>query len=87
MLIAQGDHPKVIHKRLGHAKTTLDTYGHLFDGLDEAAATRLDVSWRGLLVRTECGRNEPATLCRFLVDSRKPLRQHRGSGESGPTWI
>lgn len=38
--IAQGEHPKVVQERLGHAsiKTTLDTYGHLFDGLDEAAA-------------------------------------------------
>lgn len=46
--IAQGEHPKVIQERLGHAsiKTTLDTYGHLFDGLDEAAADRLDASWR-----------------------------------------
>ncbi len=38
------EHPKVIQSRLGHAsiKTTLDTYGHLFEGLDEAAAQRLD---------------------------------------------
>ncbi len=49
LLIAQGEHPKVIQERLGHAsiKTTLDTYGHLFDGLDEAAADRLDEVWRG----------------------------------------
>ncbi|CAN5870976.1 site-specific integrase [soil metagenome] len=47
ILIAQGEHPKVIQSRLGHAsiKTTLDTYGHLFDGLDEAAADRLDEVW------------------------------------------
>lgn len=45
MLIAQGAHPKVIQSRLEHAKiaTTLDTYGHLWDGLDEAAADTLDV--------------------------------------------
>ena len=48
LLIAHGEHPKVIQERLGHAsiKTTLDTYGHLIDGLDEAAADRLDASWR-----------------------------------------
>jgi len=48
LLIAQGEHPKVIQERLGHAsiKTTLDTYGHLFEGLDEAAADRLDIAWR-----------------------------------------
>jgi integrase len=47
MLIAQGEHPKVIQNRLGHSsiKTTLDTYGHLFDGLDEAAAERLDAAF------------------------------------------
>jgi len=47
LLISHGEHPKVIQERLGHAsiKTTLDTYGHLFDGLDEAAADRLDASW------------------------------------------
>ena len=44
ILIAQGEHPKVIQTRLGHSsiQITLDTYGHLVDGLDEAAAERLD---------------------------------------------
>ena len=34
----------MIHERLGHGsiRVTLDTYGHLFDGLDEAAADALD---------------------------------------------
>jgi integrase len=43
MLIASGQHPKVIQSRLGHAsiRTTLDTYGHLLQGLDEAAADAL----------------------------------------------
>lgn len=47
ILIAHGAHPKIIQKPLGlfSIKTTLDTYGHLFDGLDEAAAERLDVSY------------------------------------------
>jgi integrase len=45
ILIAQGEHPKVIQHRLGHSsiKVTLDTYGHLFEGLDEAAAERLNI--------------------------------------------
>ncbi len=44
ILIAQGEHPKVIQLRLGHSsiQVTLDTYGHLFEGIDEAAAERLD---------------------------------------------
>ena len=46
-LIAEGVHPKVIQERLGHAsiRTTLDTYGHLFAGLDEAAADALDAAF------------------------------------------
>ena len=46
MLIAEGEHPKVIQARLGHSsiQVTLDTYGHLFEGLDEAAADRLDAA-------------------------------------------
>jgi len=52
ILIAQGEHPKVIQQRLGHAsiRTTLDTYGHLFEGLDEAAAERLDAAFHELPV-------------------------------------
>jgi integrase len=50
MLIAQGEHPKVIADRLGHTsvRTVLDVYGHLYEGADEAAAERLDAqiaSW------------------------------------------
>ncbi len=47
ILIAQGEHPKVIQLRLGHSsiQITLDTYGHLFEGLDEAAAERLDATF------------------------------------------
>lgn len=48
LLIAQGQHPKVIQSRLGHSsiRTTLDTYGHLTEGLDEAAADALDGVFR-----------------------------------------
>lgn len=44
LLIAQGEHPKVIQDRLGHAsiRTTLDTYGHLVEGLDRGVADRLE---------------------------------------------
>jgi integrase len=44
LLIAQGEHPKVIADRLGHSsvRTVLDVYGHLYEGADEAAAERLD---------------------------------------------
>lgn len=44
LLIAEQIHPKVLQERLGHTsiRTTLDVYGHLLDGLDEAAADALD---------------------------------------------
>jgi integrase len=44
LLIAQGEHPKIIADRLGHTsvRTVLDVYGHLYEGADEAAADRLD---------------------------------------------
>jgi integrase len=58
MLIAQGEHPKVIQLRLGHSsiQIALDTYGHVFEGLDEAASERLD-----------------ATFLRTLADSSRTL--------------
>ena len=52
LLIADGAHPKTIQVRMGHSsiRVTLDTYGRLFDGLDEAVAAALDVSARGVAV-------------------------------------
>jgi integrase len=39
-----GVHPKTIQVRLGHTsiRTTMDIYGHLYEGVDEAAAQALD---------------------------------------------
>lgn len=47
LLIEQDEHPKVIADRLGHtsARVVLDRYGHLFEGLDAAAADRLDTAY------------------------------------------
>ena len=46
MLIAQGEHPKLIADRLGHASpnVTMSVYAHLFPGLDVEAADRLDAA-------------------------------------------
>ena len=48
LLIDKNVHPKVLQERLGHVsiRTTLDVYGHLFKGLDEAAAEDLDAAFR-----------------------------------------
>lgn len=44
LAIAAGAHPKTIQHRLGHSSisVTMDTYGHLFSGIDEALADDLD---------------------------------------------
>jgi len=54
MLIAEGEHPKVIQARLGHAsiRTTLDLYGHLMEELHEAAAAALDARFRSATDRS-----------------------------------
>ena len=63
LLIDQGIHIKVIQERLGHASvcTTLDVYGHLFEGLDEAAADAIDTAFAGLGVNTS---RPPADILR-----------------------
>jgi len=64
LLIEAGEHVKVIQSRLGHAnaRMTLDVYGHLFDGLDEAAADRLDDAVSDAAVRILRGFGEVAEL-------------------------
>jgi integrase len=58
LLIKAGQHPKVIASRLGHTsvRTVLDVYGHLFEGLDEAAAVALNRIWEGATDSTRTGR-------------------------------
>jgi integrase len=58
-------HPKTIQVRLGHAsiKTTMDLYGHLYEGVDEAGAQALDALHRRAL---ETPKSRPA---RRLTDS------------------
>lgn len=43
LMLAGGEHPKVVSERLGHATVgiTLDTYSHVLPGLQAAAAERL----------------------------------------------
>lgn len=64
MLIAQGAHPKVIMERLGHSsiQVTLDRYGHLFPGLDEALTDGLEATYQASLV----ARSETASVVTAL---------------------
>lgn len=44
LLLAAGEHPKVVAELLGHSKIalTLDTYSHVIPGLVDRAADRLE---------------------------------------------
>ena len=55
LLIAQGEHPKVIADPLGHnrVRTVFAVYGHLYPGADVAVAERLD-SQIASYARPEC---------------------------------
>ena len=45
----QGESPMLVIRRLGHAsiKTTIDIYGHLFEGAQKQAAERFANAMRG----------------------------------------
>ena len=49
LLIAQGEHPKLISEQLGHASVqiTLDRYGHLMPQSYDSAGDRLDAALFG----------------------------------------
>lgn len=45
LLLAAGEHPKIVAERLGHSTTTLtmDTYSHVLPDMQDGAASRLDL--------------------------------------------
>lgn len=45
VLLALGEHPKIVQERLGHSsvRLTLDTYTHVVPGMQEAATKKLDL--------------------------------------------
>ena len=49
LMLSAGEQPKVVQARLGHGsiRTTMDIYGHLMPGMDEAAADRLAAQLQG----------------------------------------
>ena len=46
-LLRDGENIKVISERAGHSSvaTTLDIYGHVLPGMQEAAALKVDAAW------------------------------------------
>ena len=71
ILTGQGWNPKQIQQRLGHAtiRTTLDRYGHLFEGHDEQLLEGLNATFRG-----ERAAN-PAAHMLHAADSDTPGRE------------
>jgi integrase len=43
-MLKQGEHPKVVSERLGHANTriTMDTYSHVLPNMQQEAADRFE---------------------------------------------
>jgi len=54
-LLKHGIHPKVVSERLGHSSVaiTLDLYSHVLPGLQEEAASKIDVGLRAALAQFE----------------------------------
>jgi integrase len=69
LAIQQGAHPKEIQMRVGHANisTTMDTYGHLFEGTDDALAERMQAAYGG---------QEEGTVVKFPATT--PWEESRG---------
>lgn len=76
LLLAAGEHPKVVQERLGHATITLtlDTYSHVVPGMQERAAERLD----SLL-----DDSKPAVAARYAGSVRAD-RELRGAASEAP---
>ncbi len=55
LLLAQGEHPKVVSERLGHASVTLtlDTYSHVLPTMQQQAAERLESALFGSLTNRD----------------------------------
>jgi integrase len=85
MLLAAGEHPKVVQETLGHqsVQVTLDLYSHLMPelGLKERAAARLDA----ILAPAEncgqnCGQSDEKVVSRLGIEPRT-RRLRDGPGE------
>lgn len=72
ILIAQGESPKYVADRLGHesTRTVFDVYGHLYEGVDEAASKRLE-DVRRHSVADQARTNRGPKVIDFLAQSPK----------------
>ena len=76
LLFEQGEHPLVVARRLGHTsvRTVLDIYGHLFEGIDQDAADRLDESVRNAGAGPGADQTPPEGDRPQRLSAEKPLR-------------
>jgi Phage integrase family len=78
LLIAQGEHPKLISEQLGHASVqiTLDRYGHLLPASYDSAGERLNAALFGTGLQAFAGSGaDNAFRAVPPVDTRCPFRQ------------
>jgi integrase len=77
LAIDQGAHPKAIQERMGHSSitVTLDRYGHLYEGLDNAIADGLDVVLRESRGLTAAWGTSTSGCGRPISDERAGQRQ------------
>jgi integrase len=57
ILLAEGEHPKVVQERLGHSQisTTMDIYSHVLPGMQKAAADRMNGAMAKARAKTAAG--------------------------------
>jgi integrase len=74
ILIAQGEHPKMIQHHLGHSSitVTLDRYGHLFPSDVDAMAERLDQTFLTSQSNERATREQPELIPFPLRDRKGP---------------
>ena len=61
LMVAQGEHPRVIQARLGHAtaRLSMELYAHVPEATDRDVATHLDERWRAFTTGTDRARRPP----------------------------
>ena len=59
LMVEQGEHPRVIQGRLGHAtaRLSMELYAHVPEAADRDVATHLDARWKAFTTGTDRARS------------------------------
>lgn len=59
LMVEQGEHPRVIQARLGHAtsRLSMERYAHVPEAADRQVAAHLDAGWASATTRTQRARS------------------------------